>query len=143
MANAVRVGKKRNFTQCEVEVLVGEVEKKKTMLFGGLSMAITNAKKAAERQLVADAVNVVASEGQTVGLTEVKKKWSDIKVEAKKCIALHRQSVCATGWGKRTPELTPLNEKLAGIIGSSLLSGMVIEVEGDTGVADTPNDSGT
>uniref|UniRef100_A0A3P9KZ70 Myb/SANT-like DNA-binding domain-containing protein n=1 Tax=Oryzias latipes TaxID=8090 RepID=A0A3P9KZ70_ORYLA len=67
MANTERKSKKRNFTQCEVEVIVGEPR---------------------ERQTVADAVNAVASQPRTVA--EIKKKWSDIKVEAKKRLALHR-----------------------------------------------------
>uniref|UniRef100_A0A671X5W7 Uncharacterized protein n=1 Tax=Sparus aurata TaxID=8175 RepID=A0A671X5W7_SPAAU len=60
------------------------------------------------------------------------RKWSDIKVEVKKRLASHRQSVCATGEGTGQLELTPLNKKLAGIIGESHLSGVVTEVEGDT-----------
>ncbi|KAI3353871.1 hypothetical protein L3Q82_005079 [Scortum barcoo] len=86
-------------------------------------------------QHVADA----ASEGRTVA--KVKKKWSDIKVDAKKRLASRRQSVCATRRGRGTPKLTPLDEKLAGIIGESLLSGVVTEVEGDTDAHDAPNDS--
>ena len=102
MANTGRKSKKRNFTQCEVEVIVGEVEKRRKVLFGGHSVGITNAKKARERQTVADAVNAVASQPRTVA--EIKKKWSDIKVEAKKRLALHRQSVSATwgGWGDQS-----------------------------------------
>ncbi len=52
-----RRAKKRNFTQCEVEVLIDEVEQRKSVLFGGHGTGITNAKKAAEWQRVADAVN--------------------------------------------------------------------------------------
>lgn len=85
MANGERKTKKRNFTQCEIEVLVGEVDTRKKMLFGGHSVGITNAKKALEWQHVADAVNAAASEGRTVA--EIKKKWSDIKVDAKKRLA--------------------------------------------------------
>ncbi|XP_026113218.1 nuclear apoptosis-inducing factor 1-like [Carassius auratus] len=139
MANTERKSKKRNFTQCEVEVIVGEVEKRRKMLFGGHSVGITNAKKALEWQTVADAVNAVASQPRTVA--EIKKKWSDIKVEAKKRLALHRQSVSATGGGKGTPELTPLDERLAAIIGESLLSGVVTEAEGDTDAPDAPGDT--
>ncbi len=42
------------------------------MLFGGHSVGITNAKKALEWQMVADAVNAVASQPRTV--TEIKKE---------------------------------------------------------------------
>ena len=76
-------------------------------------------------------IYAVASEGRSVA--EVKKKWSDVKVEAKKRLASHRQSVCATGGRMGQPKLTPLDEQLVGIIGKSLLSDVVMEVEGDTG----------
>ena len=111
MAKAERKAKKRNFTQCEVEVLVGEVEKRKAVLFGGYSAGVANAKKAQEWQHVADNVNAVTSEGRSVA--EVKKKWCDIKVDAKKHLASHRQSTCATDGGTGQPELTLLDEKLA------------------------------
>ncbi|XDV45646.1 hypothetical protein PO909_013706 [Leuciscus waleckii] len=109
------------------------------MLFGGHSVGITNAKKALEWQKVADAVNAAASQPRTVA--KIKKIWSDIKVDAKKRLALHRQSVSATGGGKGTPELTPLDERLAAIIGESLLSGVVTEAEGDTDAPDAPDDT--
>lgn len=43
--NIDRKDKKRNFTHCEVEVLVRKVDTPKGMLFGGHSTGITNAKK--------------------------------------------------------------------------------------------------
>ncbi len=42
-------------------------------------------------------------------------------------------SAC-TGEGKGTPELSPLDEKIAGIVGESLLGVVVMEAEGDTDV---------
>ena len=72
MANDDRKAKKRNFTQCEIEVLVGEVEARKNILFSGLSAGITNAKQALEWQHVADAVNAAGSEGQI--LSKIKKE---------------------------------------------------------------------
>ena len=122
--------KKRNFTECEVEVLVNEVEQPRNVLFGAHSTGVTNCKKACAWQHVADAVNVVASQGCT--MAEIKKKWSDIKVDAKKRIAAHRQSIRAMGRGEGEPDLTPMDQKLAGIIGEPLLSGVVPEEEGDT-----------
>ncbi|XP_010778572.1 uncharacterized protein, partial [Notothenia coriiceps] len=138
MAKSEKRGKKRNFNNCEVEILVGEVETRQNILFGGHSIGVTNAKKATEWQHVADAVNFASAQGRTVA--EIKKKWSDIKVDAKKRLASHRQSVCATGGGKGAPELTPMDERLAGIIGESLLSGVVTEADGDTDVKVAPDE---
>ena len=86
-----------------MEVLVGEVDKRNAVLFGGHSVGVINAKKALEWQHVADNVNAVASEGQSVA--EVKKK-SDIKVEAKKCLASHRQSAVPRA-GERASQNSP------------------------------------
>ena len=70
--------KKRNFTEVEVETLVGEVEARKVVLFGGHGIGITNNKKLSECQHVAAAQNSVSGMERTV--PELKKKWSDIKV---------------------------------------------------------------
>ena len=75
MPKAEIKAKKRNFTQCEVKVLVGEVEKRTAVLFGGHSVGsdwVTNAKKALEWQHVADNVNAVASEGRSVAELKTK-----------------------------------------------------------------------
>lgn len=87
-------------------------------------------RKAVEWKSVADAVNAVASQGRT--RDEIKKKWSDIKVGAKKRIAAHRQSIQATGGGKGVAPLSEMDNKLAVIIGEPLVSGVVGEEEGDT-----------
>ena len=54
-----------------MEVLVDEVEQCLTVLFGAHSTGVINAKKACAWQHVADAVNVVASQGRT--MPEIKK----------------------------------------------------------------------
>ncbi|XP_049341019.1 uncharacterized protein LOC125804964 [Astyanax mexicanus] len=131
-----RKAKKRNFGDCEVEVLVSEVEARKDVLFGGLSSGITNKRKFVEWQHVAAAVNNVSSTSRTIA--EVKKKWSDLKDDAKKQIALHRKKFTATGGGKATPAPSLFHERMASIIGEPLLSGVVSEKEGDTDLADEP-----
>lgn len=37
-----KINKKRNFTEMEIEVLVGEVEARREILFGGQSSGVTN-----------------------------------------------------------------------------------------------------
>ncbi|XP_056432007.1 nuclear apoptosis-inducing factor 1-like [Gadus chalcogrammus] len=125
-----RKTKKRNFTEVEVETLVGEVEARKEILFGGHGIGITNIKKKNEWQHVAAAVNAVSGTERTV--PELKKKWSDIKVGAKQRLSSHRQSVTATGGGPSTPDLTPIDRQVASIIGTASVSGIVSEREGDT-----------
>ena len=49
--------RKRNFTETEIEVLVGEVEARKDILFGGHSSGVTNKIKQKEWQHVVTAVN--------------------------------------------------------------------------------------
>lgn len=57
MANADRKAKKNFFSQCEIKVLVWELEARKKVLFGGHSVGITITKKAAEWQHRADIMN--------------------------------------------------------------------------------------
>ena len=70
----LRKAKKRNFTEVEVETLVGEVEARKVFLFGGHGIGIAKNKKQSERQHVAAAVNSVSSTERTV--PELKRKWT-------------------------------------------------------------------
>ncbi|XP_037402214.1 myb-related transcription factor, partner of profilin-like [Pygocentrus nattereri] len=128
--------KKRKFGECEVEVLVSEVEARKNVLFGSLSSGVTNKRKFVEWQHVAAAVNSVSSTSRTVA--EVKKKWSDLKVDAKKRISLHRKSASATGGGKATLSPSPFHERMACLIGEPLLSGVVTEKEGDEPITGEP-----
>ena len=49
---------------------------------------------------MSEAFNAVGSEKRTQA--EVKKKWSDIKVDVKRRLAAHRRSVAKTGRGGGT-----------------------------------------
>lgn len=78
MGTAEKKAKKRNFSDTGIHTLVGEVEARKTTLFGGHSSGITNKKKHCEWERVAASVNSVSGTERTVA--ELKKKWSDLKV---------------------------------------------------------------
>lgn len=119
-----------------------EVETRKNILFGTLSSRIINKKKKKknEWESLADAVNAVGSENRTVN--ELKKKWSDIKVEVKRRTAVHRQSVGRTGSGTGVDELTPLEQRVTSIVGDTLLSGIVsVAVEDSDLIQDCPESS--
>ena len=73
MAEVLRKAKKRNstednFTNChpQVETLVGGMEARKVVLFGGHGIGIANNKKQSEWQHVAAAVNSVSSTERAV-----------------------------------------------------------------------------
>ena len=93
----IKTGKKKNFMESEMEVLFFEVEARKNVLFDTLSSGISNKRKRSGWDSVCEAVNAVGSEKRTQA--EVKKKWSDFKVDVKRRLAAHHQSVAKTGEG--------------------------------------------
>lgn len=124
------MGKKTKFTECEIEVLLTEVETRKHVLFGSLKEGISNRIKKLQWQNIADAINKVGSETRT--LDEVKKKWYDIKLDAKKRIAAYNRSAAGTGGGKGLKTPSDPDTRVVGIIGDVMLSGVLSEQEGDT-----------
>uniref|UniRef100_A0A8C5CRZ1 Myb/SANT-like DNA-binding domain-containing protein n=1 Tax=Gadus morhua TaxID=8049 RepID=A0A8C5CRZ1_GADMO len=128
-------GKKRNFTESELEILLHEVEMRKHMLFGTLSTGMNAKQKRSEWERVCEAVNAVGSQQRTH--SEIKKKWSDLKVEVKRRVSAHRRSVTATGGGTGVGELSPFDLRVAALIGDTALTGVVGAHEGDT---DHPQD---
>ena len=64
--------------------------------------------------------------------SEIKKKWSDLKVEVKRRVSAHRRSVTATGGGTGVGELSPFDLRVAALVGDTALTGVVGAHEGDT-----------
>ena len=117
--------KKRNFTDTEIEVLVGEVETNQNILFGTLNAGVTNKRKNATWEKVTTAVNSIGSEERS--LSEIKKKWFDIKMRAKKHVTAHRHEISATGGGQAT---TTQDTHIA--IGDTALCGIIPDGDTDT-----------
>ncbi|XP_064190462.1 nuclear apoptosis-inducing factor 1-like isoform X1 [Anguilla rostrata] len=127
--------KKKNFTEREIEVLLGEVERRRSILFNGVSMGVSNKRKRLEWHRVCAAVNASSAVNRSAG--EVKKKWFDIKVQAKKRISAHRESVGVGGWCVGAPPLSPLDERLASIIGDIHMSAMLPPLDEFTEMAES------
>ena len=123
-------GKKKNFTEHELEVLLTEIEARRHVLFGTLSSGVSNKRKRTEWECVCVAVNAVGSEKRTHA--ELKKKWSDVKMEVKRRTAAHRRSVAQTGGGTGEERLTPFEQRVAAIVGETALSGVVGAHVGDS-----------
>ncbi|XP_074478191.1 nuclear apoptosis-inducing factor 1-like [Sebastes fasciatus] len=88
----------------------------------------------AKWQHVAAAVNSVSATDRKV--PEIKKKWSDLKVEAKKNTTIRTCLLLAGG----TPKLTPLETRMASILGEASVWGIVSEKEGDTDMTETTDE---
>ena len=119
---------KRNFSDTEIEVLVGEVETNQKLLFGTLNAGVTNKRKKSAWEKLTAAVNSVGSEERAD--SEIKKKRFDIKVSAKKRVTAHRREVSLTGGGQATTEVSPMDTHIASIIGDTALRGII--PDGDT-----------
>lgn len=74
-------GKNNNLMESKLEVLLAEVEVRKNVLYGTLPFGISNKRKRSEWESVCEAINAVGSDKCIQA--EVKKKWSDIKVDVK------------------------------------------------------------
>ena len=59
-------GRKKTFSECEVEVLISEVEARNNILFGSLSSGISTKTKKLAWEKVAKSVNDVGAESRTV-----------------------------------------------------------------------------
>jgi hypothetical protein len=130
--------RKKNFSECEVEVLISEVEARNKILFGSLSSGISTKTKKLAWESVAKSVNEVGAESRTVA--DIKKKWSDIKVDVKKKVSAHRRSVGQTGSGAGVGELALFEQRVAAVLGDRLLFGVVPPAEGDSDLAQDPTE---
>jgi len=69
--------KKNNFTGSDIEVLLSEIQKGRSVSFSSVSSGITGPAKAKKLEAITSAVNSVSPEVRNV--TEMKKKWFDMK----------------------------------------------------------------
>lgn len=108
---------------------MSEVEARAATLFKSVSSGVTMVKKNEAWAAITEAVNAVSPEVRTVA--QVKKKWFDIKVDAKKRITEQKKKK-ETGGGQGPPDLTPQDERLAAIIGETSISGICPRTEGES-----------
>ena len=70
--------KKNNFMGSEIEVLLSEIQKGKSVIFSSVSSGITGPAKAKKLEEITSAANSVSPIVRNV--TEIKKKWFDLKM---------------------------------------------------------------
>ena len=81
--------KKRNFTDCQLETLIDQTEKKEKNIWKRLTSGITNKMKLSDRKRLRQSA-VSARKQPWIRFKKKKKKWSDFKREAKKRITENR-----------------------------------------------------
>uniref|UniRef100_A0A0E9XUR7 Myb/SANT-like DNA-binding domain-containing protein n=1 Tax=Anguilla anguilla TaxID=7936 RepID=A0A0E9XUR7_ANGAN len=74
--------RKANFLEDEITAMVEEIEDRQHVLFSGLNSGLTNKAKQVAWECVAAAVNEVGQQDITVA--DLKKKWSDLKLQGEK-----------------------------------------------------------
>ena len=88
--------KKNNFTGSETEILLSEIQKRKSVIFSSVISGIAGPAKV--KKAITSAVNSMSPVVRNV--TEIKKKWFDMKMaqktNKKKSLAMGRHSMTAT-----------------------------------------------
>ncbi|XP_032993921.1 nuclear apoptosis-inducing factor 1 [Lacerta agilis] len=90
--------RKMNFSEREVEIIVEELERSKHLLINHFNAGVPLAAKAAAWHNILRRVNAVATCRRE--LTEVKKKWSDLKTEVRRKVAQVRAAMEGGGDGQ-------------------------------------------
>ena len=73
-------------------------------------------------------------------MAHLKKLRSDIKVDVKKRVSVHCRSVGQTGSGTGVGDLTPLEQRMAAVVGDRVLFGVVPPAERDSDLAQDPTE---
>ncbi|XP_071131749.1 myb/SANT-like DNA-binding domain-containing protein 4 [Mytilus edulis] len=112
-----------NFTDAELQTLLDEIEKDKTLLFSKLSNVATNGAKKRAWDTICSKVNATNTDHKRT-VDEIRKKWSTNTSIAKKQASRIRRESRKTGGGPPPEELTPLQDKVVAIIGNTPIDGI-------------------
>ncbi|XP_078517546.1 t-SNARE domain-containing protein 1-like [Lissotriton helveticus] len=101
--------RKIKFSPAELQVLVEEVVKHHTKVFGKQSLHVAVSVKRSTWLDIQSKVNAIGVLNRDID--DLKKRWYDLRIITKKKLAALRKEAGVTGWGKnRAPRLTDLEE---------------------------------
>ncbi|XP_078497258.1 t-SNARE domain-containing protein 1-like [Lissotriton helveticus] len=107
--NAAECRRKIKFSPAELQVLVEEVVKHHTQIFGKQSLHVAESVKRNTWLDIQSKVNAIGVINRDID--DLKKRWYDLRIITKKKLAAQRKEAGATGGGKnRAPRLTDLEE---------------------------------
>lgn len=107
-----------------MEILIDEVEKNKQVLFAKFCNTVTNSAKKRAWQAICEKINSAHNFGYERTPEEIKKKWSAYMSDTKKKASYHRREAAKTGGGPPPPELSAMEEKVVGIMGTTSIAGI-------------------
>jgi len=129
--------KTSNFTKCEIDTLVDEVECHKELLFGKLSGTITSDIKKACWSDITAKVNAVSG-GVVHTEKSIKKKWIDMCSLAKKKEASRRREMQATGGGEcSSSSLCDTEAKVVALLSNEAIEGVCGGTDVGIGIPET------
>ena len=98
------------------------VEVKREILFSSVNQGYKPSQKNEAWNDITREVNVVSGQGRTSA--EVKKKWADVKSEAKQRIAKMNRQIMATGGGTADLRLGEMDQRIQAILGTTAVAGV-------------------
>jgi len=124
--HAIRMSRKRspNFIETELQTLLDEVEKRKNVLFSKLSNVTTNSAKKKAWDVICCRINAINPSDHRRTVEEIRKKWTSYMSLTKKKASLNRREARKTGGGPPPEDLSPLQDKVIGIIGETPIEGI-------------------
>ena len=105
-----RKPRKRNFSACEISILMEKVEENLAILQSKFTNSVTNLKKKQVWSEITAAVNAVGVDKHTE--TEVREKWKNLHSAAKRVFAKFRQETKKTGGGPAPKEISATTSKV-------------------------------
>ncbi|XP_067119737.1 myb/SANT-like DNA-binding domain-containing protein 4 [Centruroides vittatus] len=111
--------RKANFTKDEVDTLIEEVKRNKSLLFSKINNATTKDVKKNIWAGIACRVNTLNSSADRTA-SEVKKKWQDLQTATRRKEILRRR-VVKDGDGTPPPNFTPVEAKVANILNDTAI----------------------
>ncbi|XP_066500716.1 nuclear apoptosis-inducing factor 1 [Hoplias malabaricus] len=123
--------RKMNFSEREVEIIVEEMEKQKHILVSHFNAGVTHIAKNNAWMEILKRVNAVTNCQRE--LSEVKKKWSDLKTEVRRKVAQARAAMEGTGDCSTVPViLTAMQQRICNLLGEATIISLPATEPGDT-----------
>ncbi|XP_046374464.1 uncharacterized protein LOC124147755 [Haliotis rufescens] len=121
--------RKVNWMPIEVDILIQEVEKNHHILFSAFCNTVTNVQK---KKIWTDiAQKICANSLVKRDEKDIKKKWTDIKSQARRKAASLKREICATGGGPPPQPLNEVEERIVSLIPSCQIDGCEGGLESD------------